>query len=62
MIIGGNYTRREIYNDVYEYKCEDGYHFESYGTNYGKFVYGGEKLTNLYVIKKDEVDVNKKME
>ena len=54
MIIGGNYTRREIYNDVYEYKCEDGYHFESYGTNYGKFVYGGEKLTNLYVIKKDD--------
>lgn len=62
MIVGGEYTRREIYNDVYEYKCADGYHFESCGTNYGRFVYGGDKLTNLYTIKKDENNVDKKVE
>lgn len=59
-IIGENYTREQIYNDVYRYIAEDGYHFESYGSNYGQIIYGGDELTNHYIIKKDES--NEKMD
>lgn len=53
-IIGNNYTREQIYNDVFRYICEEGYHFESYGFNYGRTIYGGDILMNPYIIKKDE--------
>lgn len=59
-IIGENYTREQIYNDVYRYIAETGYHFESYGSNYGQIIYGGDELTNHYIIKKDES--NEKMD
>ena len=53
MIVGSNNTKEEIYNGVYKYTCEDGYHFESCGTNYGQSIYGTAELTNKYVIKKE---------
>lgn len=56
MIIGDKYTRREIYNSVYEYKCDEGYHFESEGCKWGRTIYGGDKLDNYYIIKKDEAN------
>ena len=59
-IIGENYTREQIYNGVFKYIAEDGYHFESYGSNYGQIIYGGDELTNHYIIKKDES--NEKMD
>ena len=52
-IIGNNYTKRQIYDGIYEYTCEDGYYFESCGTNYGQSIYGTAELTNKYVIKKE---------
>lgn len=65
MITGGKYTQREIYNTIFEYKCEEGYHFESFGCNYGRTIYGSEKLENHYEIKpdkKDENNIDKKVE
>lgn len=59
-IIGENYTIEQIYNGVFKYIAEDGYHFESYGSNYGQIIYGGDELTNHYIIKKDES--NEKMD
>lgn len=53
-IIGNNYIREEIYNGVYRYICENGYHFESCGVSYGNVIYGGNVLMNPYVIKKNE--------
>lgn len=53
-IIGENYTREQIYNDVYRYIAEKGFHFESYGSNYGQIIYGGDELTNHYILRKDE--------
>ena len=52
--IGTNYTTRMIYNGVYEYTAQEGYHFESSGTNFGRRIYGGIILSNTYIIKKDE--------
>lgn len=54
MIVGSNYTRRQIYDSIYEYTCEDGYYFESCGTNYGNHIFGGDVLTNKYIIKKKD--------
>ncbi len=53
-IVGDNYERHQIYNDVYEYICEEGYHFESCGFNYGRHIYGSNTLSNNYVIVKDK--------
>lgn len=44
----------EIYDGVFEYTTEEGFHFESFGSNYGRSIYGGAELSNPYVIKKDE--------
>lgn len=52
-IIGDNYTKTEIYNGVFLYKCQDGFHFESYGFNYGSTIYGTDELMNNYIIKED---------
>lgn len=43
---------REIYNDIFEYRVEEPYYFESFGQSYGEAVYGGKKLSNHYIIKK----------
>lgn len=43
---------REIYNDIFEYRVEEPYYFESFGQSYGEAVYGGKELSNHYVIKK----------
>lgn len=51
-------TKTEIYPNVFSYRLEDGYHFESYGTDYGQTVYGGETLENPYTIKQNETDNN----
>lgn len=59
-IIGNNYKREQIYDGVFKYIAEDGYHFESYGSNYGQIIYGGDELVNHYIIKKDES--NEKMD
>lgn len=56
MIVGDKYSRREIYNSIYEYKADEGYHFESEGCIWGRVIYGGDKLDNYYIIKKDEVN------
>lgn len=53
-IIGDNYTSKMIYNGVYEYTCEEGYHFECNGVNYGRHIYGSIILSNVYIIKKDK--------
>lgn len=56
MIVGDKYTRREIYNTIFEYKCEEGYHFESEGCVWGRIIFGGERLENHYIIKPDKKD------
>lgn len=58
-IIGDKYTKKHIYNGIYEYTADEGYHFESCGTNYGRTIWDGIILTNTYLIKKDETDTEK---
>ena len=53
-IIGNNYTREQIYDGVFKYIAEKGFHFESYGSNYGQIIYGGDELTNRYILRKDK--------
>jgi len=53
-IIGENFTTEDTCCGVYKYIAEDGYHFESYGINYGQVIYGGKTLTKKYRIEKDE--------
>ena len=59
MIVSNNkYTKHQIYDGIYEYTCDEGYHFESCGTNYGKHIYGLDILDNPYTIEKDINDEN----
>ena len=44
--------KKEIYNDIWEFKVPEGYVFESCGISYGNRIYGTMKLDNHYVIKK----------
>lgn len=57
-------AKTEIYNDIWEYRIPEDYYFESFGISYGNRIYGTTNLTNYYVIKKreNEIDLNKKME
>ena len=50
-MIQGRYKKRKLYNNIYEYTCPEGSHFESYGVNYGRVIYGGETIQNPYIIK-----------
>lgn len=50
--------KTEIYQGVFSYTLPDGFHFSSYGTNFGQTVYGGETLENPYTIKQNETDNN----
>lgn len=47
-------TKKEIYNTVFDYELPMGWHFEAFGTNYGRHIYGEDILTNHYIVKKDE--------
>ncbi len=62
MIQGNNYIKTKLFNNTYKYTAEKGYHFESFGVNYGNVVFGGENLENMYVIKpnnyEEMVDTN----
>lgn len=49
-------TKKEIYNDLFEYSVPEGYFFESCGTSYGNHIYGRLVLDNYYTIKKKEED------
>lgn len=50
----GMYRQETQYEGVYKYVCPSGYHFESFGVNYGNVIWGGKALDNPYVIVKDE--------
>ena len=58
MIQGNNYIKTKLYNNTYKYTAEKGYHFESFGVNYGNVVFGGEDLANMYVIKLNNYEEN----
>lgn len=58
MIITGKYSKKKLYNNIYEYTCPEGHHFESYGINYGQVVYGGEIIQNPYIIKPNNYEEN----
>lgn len=47
-------TKTEIYPTVFDYELPDGYHFQSENTNWGNHIYGEDKLTNHYIVKKNE--------
>ncbi|MBP5421143.1 MAG: hypothetical protein J6Y78_01745 [Paludibacteraceae bacterium] len=51
-------TKTEIYPSIYSYRLPDGWHFESFGNNYGNVVFGAESLDNPYIVKKDEDTTN----
>lgn len=52
------YRKPTQYEGVYRYEAPEGKHWESFGTNYGKIIWGGVDLMNPYVIvdDKDETD------
>lgn len=56
--------KKEIYSTIYEYRIPEDYYFESFGISYGNRIYGTTNLTNYYVIKKreNEIDLNKSSE
>lgn len=51
-------TKTEIYPSIFSYRLPEGFHFESYGNNYGNVVFGAEALDNPYIVKKDEDTTN----
>ena len=42
------------YEGVFKYIAPEGKHWESFGTNYGKIIWGGVDLMNPYVIVEDK--------
>ena len=46
--------KTEIYPTIFDYELPDGYHFETEGFKWGNHIYGGDPLTNHYIVKKDE--------
>ena len=48
--------KREVYNDVIEYRLPQDYYFESCGISYGNCIYGTVNLSNYYIVKKREED------
>lgn len=60
--LGVKIEKKEIYNDVFQYILPQGYYFESYGQSYGNIIYGGNELTNFYIVRKYETDTEKNSE
>lgn len=55
------YRQSTPYEGVYKYVAPEGTHWESFGTNYGKIIWGGVDLMNPYVIVEDKnEDIGKK--
>ena len=50
--------KSEIFPNVFSYTLPATHHFESYGTNFGQTIYGGEVLENPYQIKPNEDTTN----
>lgn len=48
------YRQPTQYEGVYKYVAPDGMHWESFGTNYGKIIWGGFYLANPYVLVDDK--------
>lgn len=55
----GMYREETPYEGVYKYTAPQGYHFESFGTNYGNVIWGGKALDNPYVIVEDKEEEKK---
>ena len=49
----GQYRQPSLYEGVYKYIAPEGTHWESFGVNYGKIIWGGVDLLNPYVIVED---------
>ena len=50
----GIYRKPTQYEGVYTYEAPEGTHWESFGVNYGKIIWGGVDLMNPYVIVDDK--------
>lgn len=48
------YRENTQYDNVFKYVAPDGYHWESFGTNYGKVIWGGKDLSNPYLLVKNK--------
>ena len=47
------YRKPTQYQGVYRYEAPEGKHWDSFGVNYGKIIWGGEYLFNPYVLVDD---------
>ena len=54
MLIFEKYRKPTHYEDVYRYEAPEGKHWESFGVNYGKIIWGGIDLINPYRIVDDK--------
>lgn len=54
------YRKPTQYEGVYTYEAPEGKHWESFGTNYGKIIWGEFELMNPYVIVDDNNEKEKK--
>lgn len=54
--------KTEIYPTVFDYELPEGWHFQSENTNWGNHIYGEDKLTNHYIVKKNETNTEKDSE
>lgn len=50
----GMYRVPTQYEGVYKYIAPEGYHFQSFNTNFGRVIWGGYILDNPYMMVKDE--------
>ena len=48
------YRKPTQYDGVYRYEAPEGKHFESFGANYGKIIWGGIDLINPYILVDDK--------
>jgi len=55
------YRQSTPYEGVYKYEAPEGTHWESFGVNYGKIIWGGVDLMNPYILVEDKnEDIGKK--
>lgn len=48
------YRKPTQYEGVYRYEAPEGKHWESFGANYGKIIWGGIDLINPYILVDDK--------